>query len=208
MNKINSYCYICGKPNADSDDHIPPKCLFPKRFHNSIPKVPAHRDCNSQYSNEDTYLRDCLTLACAHYNNIAKEVFHDAVVRSWTKPEALKYWRYLKSQFLRIKSPYPNSELFAIDANRIRAQICRISRGLFCYQYKMPMNLNLVLEAYMIEPSYILIDTVNLAGKSCAENSFKYLISIPYPEFVLGKTIICFYNKIWFQVNISENRKP
>lgn len=205
MNTMKSYCYICGKPNADSDDHIPPKCLFPKRFNKAIPNVPAHRNCNSQYSNEDTYLRDCFTLSCAHNNNIAKEVYYDTVVRSWTKPEANKYWKYMKSQFLRIKSPYPNTEMYCVDANRIKSQVCRISRGLFYYKYKAPMNLDLFLDAQMIEPDPILVDIVNLIGNSIVNNSFKYLIAIPHPEIVLGKVVMCFYNKIWFQVNISES---
>jgi hypothetical protein len=199
-----SYCYICGKPNADSDDHIPPKCLFPKRYHKTVPKVPAHNECNSRYSNEDTYFRDCLTMASANENKIAHEVFYDAVVRSWTKKEAVNYWKYLKSQFLKIKSPYPNTELYRIDAKRILNQICRISRGLFYFEYKKPMSLDLIVDAHMVEPNSEFREIVNIFGKSIVNKSYQYFIFIPDPKIVLGSITMCFYNKIWFQVNISD----
>lgn len=201
---INSYCYICGKCEANSDDHIPPKCLFPTRFHKSIPHVPAHSTCNIQLSKEDTYLRDCFTLACAHTNKIAKEVFHDTVVRSWTRPQAKTYWKYLKSQLSIIKSPYPNTELYKLDADRIKSQICRITRGLFYYHYGKPMNLNLKLDAYLIIPNYFSQLFINTFGESIVNKSFKYSIVIPNQNIVLGKVIMCFYEHLWFQVNISN----
>lgn len=64
-----SNCYYCGK-QATSDEHVPPKCLFPeqkdvfdifkKDYRINLITVPSCEDHNSKKSGDDEYLLACL----------------------------------------------------------------------------------------------------------------------------------------------------
>lgn len=48
---------MCGKP-ATTDDHLPPKCVFPKPRPSNLITVRACEDCNGRSSLDDEYFRD------------------------------------------------------------------------------------------------------------------------------------------------------
>ena len=43
----NPNCWLCGKPGADTVDHILPLSQFPELAHDITNLRPAHRSCNS-----------------------------------------------------------------------------------------------------------------------------------------------------------------
>jgi 5-methylcytosine-specific restriction endonuclease McrA len=44
-------CYLCGKPGADTVDHVVPLSVAPERAHDKTNLAPAHRSCNSKKGN-------------------------------------------------------------------------------------------------------------------------------------------------------------
>ena len=44
----NDICWLCGKPGADTVDHILPLSKFPELAHDLGNLRPAHRSCNSK----------------------------------------------------------------------------------------------------------------------------------------------------------------
>lgn len=50
-------CFLCGKP-ATTDDHLPPKCIFPKPRPSNLITVRACEDCNGGSKLDDEYFRD------------------------------------------------------------------------------------------------------------------------------------------------------
>jgi hypothetical protein len=68
------FCYICGHSFTKSDpstrDHIPPKKIFLKKDRNWPLILPAHKECNSEYSFSDEQAKGLLTLL--HPTNTGK----------------------------------------------------------------------------------------------------------------------------------------
>lgn len=50
-------CVICGKKPATTDDHIPPKCLFPKPRPSDLITIPACLECNKSTETLDEEFR-------------------------------------------------------------------------------------------------------------------------------------------------------
>jgi 5-methylcytosine-specific restriction endonuclease McrA len=55
--KGSGTCVYCGKVGPTTDDHIPPKCLFPPPIRHTLPKVPSCWTCNGGSSKDDEYFR-------------------------------------------------------------------------------------------------------------------------------------------------------
>lgn len=54
---VDDICTYCGKPGADSDDHVPPRQLFSKPLQASPEPiiVRAHQSCNNGFRKDDEY---------------------------------------------------------------------------------------------------------------------------------------------------------
>lgn len=91
----NRICYLCGKPGADSKDHVPPKGLLPPGSNDyQRITVHAHRLCNSNESEDEEYLRDLLLPEAIQYGLKGAEEPYRKVWRSWSRPAGWK--RYNK----------------------------------------------------------------------------------------------------------------
>ena len=51
-------CYICGRPGADSRDHVIPESFFPSPRPNNLITLPAHYSCHNRLNEE--YVRAIL----------------------------------------------------------------------------------------------------------------------------------------------------
>jgi hypothetical protein len=65
------HCFWCGTWSDHlTADHVPPKLIFPKRVHASLPWVPACEECNKDWEQDAEYFRDFLLLGalgdCKH----------------------------------------------------------------------------------------------------------------------------------------------
>ncbi len=160
---------------SDSVDHVPPKGIFLKQFHSTLPQVPAHKKCNSDLSNEDTYLRDCLTLI-SYNSSTANEVLSTTVRRSFQRPQAKNYRDFFLSQESKILPPQEGMINFHIDANRTQEQMKRIARGLFYFIQKQPMSLNVNLIANMIEKNQYLDSLLSASKFQFADGDFKFIL--------------------------------
>src|SRR4030042_1463259 len=60
--KLKRKCYFCGEEGAASNDHIPPKCIFPRAIRkinkHSLITVPAHYKCNNSFRKDDELFRN------------------------------------------------------------------------------------------------------------------------------------------------------
>jgi hypothetical protein len=60
------FCYVCGKPftenNPATRDHVPPRKIFLEEDRNWPLILPAHRNCNSEYSFSDEQAKGLLAL--------------------------------------------------------------------------------------------------------------------------------------------------
>lgn len=57
---IEKSCIYCGSGEDMTDDHIPPKALFPEPRPSNMLTVPCCRKCNKSFSKDDEYFRTTL----------------------------------------------------------------------------------------------------------------------------------------------------
>jgi len=62
MSKKRQVCVLCGKRSATTQDHVPPKGIFPKPRPNDLITVPACFSCNHGASRQDEIFRVNLSL--------------------------------------------------------------------------------------------------------------------------------------------------
>ena len=88
MHELPSTCYLCGEDVAKpEEDHLPPKCIFPRKYWSRLISVPICSGCHDKRDKDDEYFRDYISLWCG--TNVPQEV-HDKRRRSWEKRAAHK----------------------------------------------------------------------------------------------------------------------
>lgn len=82
-NELPKMCYLCGRSDVElEEDHLPPKCIFPKQYHSRLITVPICDQCHEKRDKDDEYFRDYITLWCGE--NVPDEV-HERRKRSWDR---------------------------------------------------------------------------------------------------------------------------
>lgn len=82
--KKKQICYICGKSGANSIDHIPPKGIYPKEHKKELLKLPAHKDCNSNYAKDDEIFRNFINMS-GFSNPMVKSFWDTHIKRSFIR---------------------------------------------------------------------------------------------------------------------------
>jgi hypothetical protein len=59
----NLLCYLCGRENPDSRDHVPARALFYPRLPDDLMTAPAHRSCQGRYAPDEAYFAEILDSA-------------------------------------------------------------------------------------------------------------------------------------------------
>src|SRR5262245_49333630 len=86
-------CVYCGKFRPLTDDHIPPRNLYPDPPPDNLITVPSCRPCNGGTSKDDEYFRLCLTRREDLKGHPARDAVWPAVLRSLGRPEARGFAR-------------------------------------------------------------------------------------------------------------------
>jgi hypothetical protein len=63
MSILNPLCYLCGRENPDSRDHVPARALFYPRLPDDLMTAPAHRSCQGAYAQNEAYFAQILDSA-------------------------------------------------------------------------------------------------------------------------------------------------
>ena len=129
-------CTYCDNP-ADTKDHIPPKCLFPKPRPSSLITVPSCSNCNKSYSKDDEYLRDVLSFREELSDNPFIMQLNNAINRRLDPSRSEGYFNYIHRRmaeeavrteagiYLGIKAT------FYEDLSRIERVLERMTKGLY-----------------------------------------------------------------------------
>jgi len=96
-----SKCYRCDA-EATSDEHVPPKCLFPEKkdlpeedYRKNLITVPSCEAHNTARSHDDEYLF-CVLVASYENNPVARQHFETKIIRllrrkPWFQTTLLKF---------------------------------------------------------------------------------------------------------------------
>jgi hypothetical protein len=132
-----SRCAYCGKTRLVTDDHVPPKGLFPKPRPLDLATVPICSLCNAGTSKDDEYFRNTLALHFrAAEHSTAKRVL-PAVWHSLQRPEARGFRKAFLGALHEVTVTSPmglyvgKAYKFDIDYPRLERVAARVARGLF-----------------------------------------------------------------------------
>jgi len=81
INDLPNKCYLCGEHETKLEqDHLPPKCIFPREYWSLLIQVPICKRCHDKRNKDDEYFRDYLSIWCG--KNVPKEI-HQKRQKSW-----------------------------------------------------------------------------------------------------------------------------
>jgi hypothetical protein len=124
MKSQNELCYIYGRENPDTRDHVPPKCLLPKGSANRL-TLPAHKNCNNGFSKDEEYFRDLVGGGALEYPD-GKRVYQKTK-KSWQRPQGrVRYDMFMQSaKGVQLMS---KAGIYLGKAIGIRPDITRVDR--------------------------------------------------------------------------------
>ena len=104
----NPICYLCGRADPDSRDHVPARAIFYPRLPDDLMTAPAHRSCQGSFSRDEAYFASLLDEALWQGRT------------GW-----LRFWDRRKAKSGRRSAPAQ------IEAERIQAVLKKIIQGLY-----------------------------------------------------------------------------
>lgn len=133
-------CAYCGSLENITDDHVPPKNIFPKPRPNNLITVRCCLQCNSSASKDDEYFRLKLCMSEQVHDHPDAKANRETVFRSLARPESpgLKKAFLSDIRTVQLKTQagiYLGKRLaFDVDLQRIHHVVERTVRGLFCHE--------------------------------------------------------------------------
>jgi hypothetical protein len=126
-------CYLCGKRGANSDHHIPPKCIFSKKTDDLI-TLRAHVDCNKESEKDDEYFLFFLSIAAFPESQKMRVLWKDKILRSINRIETQGYRSYINQHVYPItllsNDVIENYDIFLADVARVNNILTKTARGL------------------------------------------------------------------------------
>jgi len=134
-------CAYCGKPVAKREkEHVFPKCLYPPSKGKSRVQrltIPACRDCNSGWADDEAHFRNMLALA-GDPNAARRELWETTILRSFNEVDGSKR---VSDLIVRMKpAKVAGSErhmVFPGEDERVMRVVRKIIRGLCHYHNVM-----------------------------------------------------------------------
>jgi hypothetical protein len=157
MKSTNQKCIFCQERIATTDDHIPPKNLFPKPRPSNLITVPACDQCNIGTSSDDEYLR--LTIVVrddTHEHTSAKQAWKTAYRGLSRKTQPRLAYKLIEN-IKRVDS-YSEAGIYLgkrtilnIDYTRVEAILNKIVRGLFYHVVGNPLPNSYMVKVFALE---------------------------------------------------------
>jgi hypothetical protein len=204
--KKSKLCYFCGKPDANSKDHIPPRSIFPKKPQGQLITVPAHKNCNESFHQDDELFRNIIISGC-YNNDEGKKAWNEQVVNSWNNnPGAKSVLKELLIPVL-IKDSISGSDTqkyaIKLDLKLFERQVKRWARGLYYNRFNRPLNQNSKIIVERLLPPNISLPVINnyfIQNGSNPKwihiepNVFSYFFASSYENRDIGYIIFVFFN--------------
>lgn len=124
---MDPVCVYCGEV-AETKDHVPPKCFFPKPYPENLLTVPACERCNQNLSKDEDYARIVLSSARVDGEELplAEVIWEQKVSRSLRRNTKIAFDIYNSMRAIDA-----NNLAFRIDRNRLDKIIVKIVKGLY-----------------------------------------------------------------------------
>jgi len=145
-------CYLCGRSDNLTRDHIPPACLFPEPRPSDLITVPACHRCHDSYKLDDEYFRIFAAAGAPYDDPVGREIWDDKVMGS-SLARSQKLRQYIRSCLIDVEIRSPGGLYVGVapgltfDKERVDRVIQRIVRGLFHHHYRsrLPADLEFLV---------------------------------------------------------------
>ena len=147
-------CVYCGCTEALTDDHIPPKSIFPKQRPSNLITVRSCRTCNEGASKDDEYFRLMISMRHDTGDHPAVKKILPTIYRSLQKSTKKGFQQALFNSmgdidivsaggiYLGIAPGYD------VDLRRLDRVAARITAGLYFHEFGMRIPGNLHVKVY------------------------------------------------------------
>jgi hypothetical protein len=157
-------CYLCGKPDTDTKDHIPSRGIFPEKPSGQLLTVPAHEDCNRKFSEDDELFRN-LVIAASSRASEGRKAWDEQVVTSWKKNPGAKRQLQKRMMVVWVKDLITGAlmrhQVLAGDVSLFERQVDRWTRGLFYRRLREPMPPDLTVHFEKLDIPEISLPPLN-----------------------------------------------
>lgn len=204
--KTKKLCYLCGRPGADTREHIPPRGIFPKKPSGKLIKVPAHYECNHKFHNDDELFRNLIIMSSWRTLE-GQKAWKGQVVPSWQKNPGAK--RELQKRFTAawikdntsqalVRAPAVKMEIPLVER-----QIERWTKGLFYHKFGEPMPPDLPVKVDRLNPpeeslipflNYLREEGLRPIWVHVEPNIFSYTYITSEEDKHIGFAIFVFFN--------------
>jgi hypothetical protein len=210
-------CTYCGSGENLTDDHVPPKNVFPKPRPSDLVTVPACKKCNEDISEDEEYFRLKLCLSEQVGNSPDARKNREVILRSLKRPEATGFKQSFLSDIRSIwhRTPagiYRGKRLaFEVDLHRIFRVVEKSVRGLFFHEtgnrlhpsYMVNIHSNETLEecsAELLEElkQTIRIPLAQLSPRIIGNGVFSYRCHITKEDPFFSVWSLTFYEQVSF----------
>ena len=162
--KRQKLCYLCGKPNPNTREHIPPRGIFPKKPTGQLITVPAHETCNGKFKKDDELFRN-LIISASYRTPEGREAWDQQVVSSWKKNPGAKNDLTNRLNPILIKDPISGiatkHHATMAEASLFQRQVGRFTRGLYYHRFHEPMPVDLKIKIEKLHPPEFSIPPLN-----------------------------------------------
>lgn len=149
-------CAYCGREAELTDDHIPPKSLFPKSLWGRLLKIPSCNECNGGASKDDEYLRTMVGLSAKGERDEILQPLSDATVRALARPEAERFAKSILRTVRGTFVPTPSGIIVpaffgTVDLDRLDLVTARIIKGIFYTERGLRLSSDYRVVTYSME---------------------------------------------------------
>lgn len=211
-------CTYCGESGKRTDDHIPPKNLFPDPKPSDLITVPCCEACNRDASLDDEYFRLVTVFRHDVAGHPAARARWPSVFRSLDKPQKLRF----RTAFLRTLRPVRlrsraglhlgESGVFQTDVRRVSNVIDRITRGLYYHEFRkrLPRTTEVLVlsDVDLNDPEQLSMvqGFSGLPAKSVGEGVFSYRYIAPEEDSATTAWLFIFYeNYAVISITLGSN---
>lgn len=149
--KKRGQCAYCGKIDLITDDHIPPKNIFPKPRASNLITVPCCKSCFEGWSKDDEYFRATILSSASVSELPESQSVIDTMMRSFKRSKGFTGLIYNSIKNIKIFTEtgiyLGDTSAIKFDGKRIDRVAERIVRGLFFYKKGYPVPANYLVKA-------------------------------------------------------------
>ena len=150
----SGFCtYCCVRP-AETDDHVPPKCLFPRPRPSNLITVPSCGICNQGAGLDEEYFLATLMFTEAGSSPAGRELWQQKLRRMYAKNLGLRYRIAASLRQVNLVTP---AGLFLgrgltqrPDFARLEKVVIKVVRGLYYLEHSVSLSPQMVVEALFL----------------------------------------------------------